>query len=69
MTQQELFARLAAGDYTVRDGDRVGTVQQVLFFGREIRVLVLYPGRKFEVAYEENEQVEHRNVRYMRDLG
>lgn len=69
MTQQELFARLAAGDYTVRDGDKVGVVQQVLFFGREIRLLVLYPGRKFEVGYEENEGVDYRNVRYLRDLG
>ena len=75
MTQQEILQRLAAGDRTVKSKVPVqnatsltGTVQQILFFGKHIKLIVQYPGNKFDVAYEENEDVDYRYVHYLKEL-
>ena len=73
MTQQELFARLASGNYTVKSKvgifkNLTGRIQSINILGKYIRVFVLYEGQKFEIAYDDCPEVTHRHVRYLSEI-
>lgn len=74
MTTQEILNQLAAGNFNVQCNhdiqhatSRIGIIQELKFFGKNIGVGVFFPGTKWNTWFHDTEETDARR-RYTRQL-
>lgn len=74
MTTQEILNQLAAGNFHVKcDHDvqhatsRIGVIQELKFFGKNVGVGVFFPGMKWNTWFHDTEEIDARR-KYTRQL-
>lgn len=75
MNTQDILRQLADGNFQVECSydiphatSRIGTVQELRMFGKNIGVGVFFPGMKWNTWFHDTEEIDARR-RYTRDLS